>query len=135
MPEELLAAVRQLTAVVTRLEKTLHEDYPKRIEIERRFATQKQVGERRKRWLIGIILGGMIATLFGFFATVSTVSTCFLSGGARSGNAPDACNWLPGYEESMSENERRLKQFEDLLKIPGQNDRRLDRIEKQLGIS
>jgi hypothetical protein len=133
MPEQLLAAVKNLTDAVNKLELTLHE-YPKRDEVEERFATKEESHSRALKFL-GI---GLVFVLVAFFAsivvTVGTVSVCFISSDARAGDAPVLCSTVPGYTESQAENQRLLEEFRKLLEQPLRNDRRLDRVEEELGL-
>lgn len=132
--DELLTAVRSLTTVVSRLEKTLVEDYPKRAELDRKFESREEVSGRRRRWALTMFVGVIGATFIGFGVTISTVSTCFLTADARDGRAPKACNALPGFKDASAEQKRLRTAFEDLLEQPAINDKRIDRIEKLLGI-
>ena len=134
MPDELLGAVRQLTEVVTRLETTLREEYPKRAEVERKFTTKKESMERRRQWIITLTLMFAISLFLSVGVTATTVSYCFLTEDARLGQAPVGCEVIPGYAEAQKRNKDVLAQFEDLLRQPAINDRRLDRIERELGI-
>lgn len=133
MPEQLLAAVKELTDVVKKLDTTL-ADYPKRHEVEERFATKDESHARAYKYL----LLGLVFVLMSFFAsiivTVGTVSTCFISTSARNGEATSACKLLPGYTDAQSENQQLIKDFKLLLEQPKLNDRRLNRIEKELGL-
>jgi hypothetical protein len=133
MPEQLLAAVHVLTETVEKLEATLHE-YPKRDEVESTFATKKESKRRAFRVLmLGLVM--MFISLFvSYLVTVSTISTCFLTNSARTGDGVAACHWLPGYPETQRDSRVRLDQFMKLLEVPPQNDARLDRIERELDL-
>ncbi len=133
MPEQLLKAVKDLTDAVNKLEQALHE-YPKRHEVEERFATKE---ESRARGLKLLLIGlSVVAMSFvaSFIVTMGTVSSCFISSSARAGGAPAACGVLPGYNEAQKENQKLLQQFQELLNRPERNTKRLDRIEKELGL-
>lgn len=134
MPEQLLAAVKELTQAVKTLEETLHQ-YPKREEVEDRFATKDESHARAMKFL----LIGLAFVVFSFFSsivvTVTTVSVCFISPDARAGGAPEVCGWVPGYAEAQAENRQRLEQFRDLLERPDRNKKRIERLEDELGIS
>lgn len=133
MPEQLLKAVKDLTEAVNTLEKTLHE-YPKRHEVEARFATKDESQKRAFKFLLIGLAFVLIAFIASFIVTVTTVSKCFISPDARAGTAGSFCNILPGYRDAQKENQQLLKDFKKLLEQPGINDRRLDRIEEKLGL-
>lgn len=131
--DELLRAVQSLNVTVQRLAKSL-EDYPKRAEIERNYASREDQKRARKQFIRFVAIALVFSFMFSFITIVGTISTCFLSGSARAGHAPGACNTFPGFRESTRQNRILLKQFNELVKAPVKNDRRLDRIEKKLGI-
>lgn len=134
MPEdELLKAVKALNDTVQKLVKSL-EEYPKRAEIERKYASREDQKRARKQFRSFVIVALVASLVFSFFSITGTISTCFLSAQARAGHAPGACNYLPGFKDATTEQKRLRKQFNQLLRIPVENDRRLDRIEKKLGM-
>lgn len=133
MPEQLLQAVRELTRVVEELKDTL-EEYPKRGEVEEKFATKAESKTRRNKALaIGLTIT-FISFFASFVVTVSTVTTCFLSDEARSGKAPATCNLLPGYPEAQADNQRILRELHAVFKATETNDERLQRVEKRLDL-
>lgn len=129
MPEQLLQAVLELTKTTQTLERTLHE-YPKRREVEERFATKAESRKRAVKVLVAGLCIVFISLMASYFVTVTTVTSCFLSDGARNGDAAPACSLLPGYTEAQQENEERVDRIERLFN----NSARLDRIEKELGL-
>ena len=130
MPE-LLAAVRALTIAVERLEKTLHDEYPKRSEIERRFVTEESSKKRRNR-AIGLVVVFVISTvILSYIVTVSTISTCFL-GNSSLGQPPHICSVLPGYDFAQHKNRVILKQFKHLISVTDKNEREIKRLERRL---
>lgn len=135
MPEQLLQATLKLTESVERLEATLHE-YPKRSEVEDRFATKHESKRRAIKVLaLGLVMM-LIALAVSFVVTIATVTTCFISDNARDGHAADVCNLLPGYEQTQQESVDLRGKIKDLLakdKIQ-KNSQRLDRIEEELGL-
>lgn len=92
----LLAAVRQLTKVVQGLDHTLKEDYPKRSELNR----------SRRYFVFSVV----ITLILSYFATVSTVSYCFLQGIPDKGEKK-FCRIFPGYEDSFDNNREAQRIF------------------------
>lgn len=128
MPEQLLAAVLELTRVVKALENTLKNEYPKRREIEANYVNRTETRKRRNQFVIFVV----IAIVASYFFTITTISGCFLSEGARTGHAPSACSILPGYDRALKRNDKIVKQFEHLIHKTNRNSHRLDKIERQL---
>lgn len=129
MPEQLLAAVVELTKTTRALEQALHE-YPKRKEVEERFATKSESRRRALKALAAGLAIVFISLAASYFVTVTTVTSCFVSEDARKGNAAYMCNWLPGFSEAQTENLERQERIERLFK----NSARLNRIEDKLDL-
>lgn len=127
MPERLLVAVQELNRSVKALERTLHNDYPKRAEVEHRFSTKNSAHVR----VVAFVMSLVLAIIGSFFVTVSTISYCFL-GGAETGNPPPICNSLPGYPEAQEANRKLLKQFRDMISIMESNQERIKKLERQV---
>ncbi len=133
MSDELLTAVNELTRVVQSLETALTQ-YPKREEVEDRFATKHESRTRAKKYLATGLALVLVAFVSSIVVTGTIVSTCFISASARAGNAPSGCRMFPGYIEAQAENQKNLKNFRMLLEQPEKNSKRLDRLEKKLGL-
>ena len=133
MPERLLAAVQELNENVARLEETFKE-YPKRQEIAEQYETKQELKENRKRLIMTALAILLISLFVSYFVTVTTITSCFVSEGARTGDATAACGLLPGYNEAQEENQQLIKELRVLLNTPETNSNRLDRIEKKLGL-
>jgi hypothetical protein len=134
MPERLLQAVQDLTETVKGLESALTQ-YPKRTEVERKFATKHESKQRAKRYLVLGLAMTLISLVVAYFVTISTVVVCFISDDARSGAAPQVCHRLPGYSETQEESQELRKRLIDLLEKPDENSERLDKIENELAQS
>lgn len=99
---ELLQAVHDLSAQVSRLSATLSREYPKRSEVRR---------EGRKR-AYQFFATAMIAVIIAQIFTISTISYCFLG---PTGTKHSACSIIPGYDTALSVGAERLKRFELLI--------------------
>ena len=121
MPErQLQEAVEELHGIVVALRELLEREYPKKSEIRR---------QNKKGWLImAVLLPSMFA--ISFFASVTTVSYCFL-GEAQDGGRPE-CSIIPGYASSIELGEQRIKIFEEMIDQMARNERRISRLEKQV---
>lgn len=131
MPEKQLQdAVQELHAVVLALKELLEREYPRRDEIERRYLDKYDLAAKtRKNWIIVAVMG-LVMLFTGFFASVTTVSYCFL-GSAQDGGRP-VCEVIPGYEQSLEVGKQRLKIFEEMIGTMERNERRINRLERQL---
>lgn len=124
---DLLTAVERLTTVVNNLDTTLRNDYPKRVEVERRFTTKKATRARVKV-LVATIAGSVIASIF---VTTGTISTCFL-GGVQHGIYPQICSIMPGYSSATQENDVVRKKFYDMLDQLKVNQKEIDRLKRKV---
>lgn len=106
---ELLRAVQDLTAVVSSLNKILEEDYPKREEIERNYATKQHIRNRR----IAFAGATISAIVISYFLTVSTVVYCFHDG-APGQRYKSTCSVFPGYDASQQGNDNIIAEFRNL---------------------
>lgn len=129
MPEELLQAVLELTKTTKELEQTLHE-YPKRKEIEAKYATKAESRRRATKVLAAGLFIVLVSLMASYFVTVTTITSCFISDDARAGNPDYLCSWLPGFDEAQEENSKRLDRLERLF----ENSARLDRLEEELNL-
>ena len=112
----LLAAVKQLIRVVEALDRTLKNDYPKRVEVR-----------RARRNFAGAVI---LALLLSYFATINTVSYCFLSGKANSDQS--FCHIFPGYTESQDRNKDILNLFNEIVDTTHKNRTKIDDMQKQI---
>ena len=115
--ENLLAAVKQLTAAVRMLNATMKEDYPKRAEVKR--------NRRTFIWAV------MVGLLLSYFANVSTVNYCFLQG------IPDAgthqfCRVFPGWDDSFNNNRDSMQTVVDMQKIMEQNQKEIAQLKAKV---
>lgn len=133
MPDALLEAVNNLQKSVDALQRSL-EQYPKRVEIERKFVSKQETAVKRRQYAILILVMSLVSLIFSYGASITTISFCFLTAEARAGNTPDACQILPGFKEHTRDQLRLRKEFEKLISTPEKNGKRIDRIEKRLGI-
>jgi hypothetical protein len=106
--EDLLQAVRDLRLGIQELTETLTE-YPKRDEVEKRFATQAKALKRF--WIvIGLILASLVIS---FVSTISTVSWCFLNADPH----PATCNIIPGYNRVQERNTALIEEFHEMRRM------------------
>lgn len=104
--EQLLRTVQELRRDIASLASALDRDYMKRDEIRRNY-TPRDVAWRRFRMLVLVVVGSLFLSYFG---AITTVSACFLD------QPPHAsvCSAIPGYDESMEDNERIMKEFQKI---------------------
>lgn len=119
----LLEAVQNLTSVVASLKEALTE-YPRRTEIEDRFATKEGVRKRRAQFLALILAAAAV----GYFGSLSTASYCFLN--ARH---PGVCSIIPGYQRTQDRTDKLVSILEDLDRRAQEHEDRLDKLEHQAG--
>lgn len=124
---ELVKAVQELTRVVDVLQKTVSRDYPKRAEVEAKYATKYGIKKRRNQLVTVLIL----AIVLSYFAAVETVSYCFLTGDPN--NDPKTfCKIIPGYTERRAASNSVLKVFEDITKTTTANKARIAQLEREV---
>jgi hypothetical protein len=99
---ELLAAVLLLVKEVEALYNRLSKDYPSREEVRH---------EGRKRAAKSLAFAFVIIIISNFI-TIQTVSYCFLS---PVGTVHSVCNRIPGYENTVTQGNQRLRKFNLLL--------------------
>lgn len=124
---ELVRAVHELTRVVEALRDTVMNDYPRRAEIEEKYATKYGIKRRRAQ----ILTGTLLAIVLSYFASVQTVSYCFLTGNPEK-DPKTFCRIIPGYSERRAANRVVLKVFEDITNTTRANKARIDVLEKQI---
>lgn len=126
--EETHAAVAALTEFIRR-------EVPSRTEVEARFPNRSELSlKRRQAWFIiaGITV---LALFFGFLATVTTVSACFVGGNPQPDGTVEhspVCGIMPGYNESVAQQEELIKQFKKLVETTQRNELRIQRLERRL---
>ena len=110
--------VRALSGDVRKLIELMNKDYPRRGEVERRFVTKFS----QQKFLIKVLAAIVIAGTVIFAGTIGSFSLCLVGD-----SNPGICKIVPGYDERV---ERR-----DLVdKWNEKQDRKIARIEKQLGL-
>lgn len=125
MPDQTMhQAAKELREAVVALKELINREYPSRGEVEARFQSKQNAQNR----MIFVILTVLCSFILSFFATVGTVSTCFLGDGTQ--HPPHICSMLPGYNDTIRNNKVILRQFQHLIKVTESNDHRLDRLEK-----
>lgn len=122
---QLTQAVTKLTAVVEALQKTMTDDYPKRQEIERKYASRAEVNARRKTFAVAMVA----AIIASYFATVGTINYCFL-GGIPEPGTHGYCHVFPGYDESFDNNRAFVTEFGNLQKQIKQNQKDIAELKK-----
>lgn len=120
----LLEAVQNLTSVVRALEATIREEYPKRKEVERRFATKRENRDRYTTFILLLIIG----MTSSFLVTTSTLSYCFLGGGDH---GKEICKIMPGYQASADSSDQIVEEFRRLQRVTEQNTKKIARLEKR----
>jgi hypothetical protein len=123
---DLLAAVKALSEHVSNLTKLLHDEYPRRSEIQDTYPTKADVKKKRLR----IFALGMVILLISQFVTVSMISYCFL--GDPREEQHQVCKLIPGYTDSVELNQSRLESFEDLVNFIEENRDKLENSDEQI---
>lgn len=127
MPEQTLHdAITELRSAITALHELIDREYPRRSELERDF-TSRQTSQ--KRWLLVVALLP-ISLIISYFASVTTISTCFLGKIEVGSKPPAVCRVIPGYTASIERNNLLIEQFERLISITENNERRIKKLEK-----
>jgi Fe-S-cluster containining protein len=116
----LLQEVKKLQATIKVLNEVLLKDYPKREEVDKKFA----------RTFYHLLLLGtamlLVSLAVSFFATVSTIAVCFIDE-----THPAACRVIPGYEQSLENNATLLEEFRKLQQTTIENRQRIEELERQ----
>jgi hypothetical protein len=120
----LVDAVNELTKTVEALRAVIERDYPKRKEVEEKYATKYGIKKQRVR-LLGAIA---ISILAAYFLAIETVSYCFLGANPHQNRA--FCQVFPGYSQSQERNRDLLKLFNEIVDTTQTNDRRITELEK-----
>jgi hypothetical protein len=120
----LVDAVNELTKTVEALRAVIERDYPKRKEVEEKYATKYGIKKQRVR-LLGAIA---ISILAAYFLAIETVSYCFLGDNPYQNRA--FCQVFPGYSQSQERNRDLLKLFNEIVDTTQTNDRRITELEK-----
>jgi hypothetical protein len=120
----LVDAVNELTKTVEALRAVIERDYPKRKEVEEKYATKYGIKKQRVR-LLGAIA---ISILAAYFLAIETVSYCFLGDNPHQNRA--FCQVFPGYSQSQERNRDLLKLFNEIVDTTQTNDRRITELEK-----
>jgi hypothetical protein len=120
----LVDAVNELTKTVEALRAVIERDYPKRKEVEEKYATKYGIKKQRVR-LLGAIA---ISILAAYFLAIETVSYCFLGDSPHQNRA--FCQVFPGYSQSQERNRDLLKLFNEIVDTTQTNDRRITELEK-----
>ena len=86
------------------------------------------IKRENKKYLV-IIFALIVSSIFiSIVSTTAVVSVCFLSG---PDDVPGICTTIPGYHDSVENNKKLLKQFEQLQKVTQENQQRIDKLEKR----
>jgi hypothetical protein len=120
----LVDAVNELTKTVEALRAVIERDYPKRKEVEEKYATKYGIKKQRVR-LLGAIA---ISILAAYFLAIETVSYCVLGDNPHQNRA--FCQVFPGYSQSQERNRDLLKLFNEIVDTTQTNDRRITELEK-----
>jgi hypothetical protein len=127
--DALLEAIHNLTDVVSALKQTITDDYPKRAEIERKYATKYGMRQRA----MSLVLCGLLAVLGGYAFSIYTVSYCFLQNDPQDPTkSKPYCDLMPGYSAAVERNRVVYGVFNDITNTTRENRTRIEKLEKRL---
>jgi hypothetical protein len=131
--DALVTAIHNLTDVVVALKQTIVDDYPKRAEIERKYATK--YGLRRQ--VVSMLVAAALAICASYLFTIYTVSYCFLQNPTTRSNqsvvvSKPGCDLMPGYREAQERNAKVYSVFNDITERTFKNQARIEKLEKKV---
>ena len=116
---DLLEAVRTLVREVEELSQRLSRDYPTKEQVQHE-------GRLRAAKMLGF---GIVIIIAANLLTIQTISYCFLS---PIGTNHSACNYIPGYENTLKTGNERLARFNLLLEQIKTNQEDIKELQQQV---